>query len=443
MGRLITIPPTPLRGTDFFIGPASLMSSGRVGVIDPTGYVREYEQKYKVFTRHALPGPNSACYCPGLPLPYAFYSDPWGIEVDRDALAVRFQAKMMLDDEGAWDVWIVTVTFSNVVPEGGVPEFPQAQDLIPPAEDGTVFPPGMTQGGPNTAGRARLIGALTRPDMRAPVIKWDEEVIHRSPPKDLDGKAFVNAAEIPLSPAPVIDYPYNVLVVTRNEVNFDPEVLMDYAMVYNSDTFMKAPPGCAQCMIARPELKFEGRTYYHRVTYRIRFTPKIQVPNEEYNELLPPDPILNWPTRRIRWNDIESTYLNQGMHELYEDTALQVVVGGVAKMRMRAILDASGHATTVPRPLYGEDSGTGAAVPYRKGQAIPIHLLRDPAMTDHKPNYITYRIRESKPFAALFYRGLQLPVIPTEGVAGPVLTKPVGPVEVSDTANKYWLTPTP
>jgi hypothetical protein len=433
-GRLETVPAPKGGRQDLFIGPAQLMSSGRKGVGYSWDLVREYEQKYKVFTRHKLVGPNGCCYCPGLPLGYAPYNSPWGVESDPDALAVRFQAEMQEQDEGAWDVWIVTVTFSTVVPEGGVPEYP--------AESDTTWAPGMA-GGKWAAGIPRKIGAQTRPDMVAPVVKWDEEVMHRSPPYDLgisEGDPlgepargpipFQNAANIGISPAPVFDYPYSVLSVTRNEINFNKSRLLSYAMAYNSDYFLDAPPGCAQFLVSRAELKFHGRTYYHRVTYRIRFTPEdVYLPVEPDD--VDYDPEVPDAVRRIRWNDIESSFLNAGMHEVFDDYSLAAVVGGVgpSKKRWRPVLDASGHPTTVPRPLYGKDSDTGASIAYKKGQAIPIHLLKDPVLYEHKPNYLKFRVRPFKPFAVLFVRGLQMPVN--------IMTVPAGAAQPGP---KYWLT---
>jgi hypothetical protein len=416
---------------DVFNGPARLMSSGRRGVGFSWDLRREYEQRYKVFVRSKTVGPNGVCYAPGLPLPFAVYNYASGLEYDPDALATRFSAAMQDDTEDGWEVWIVTVTYSTEMPEGGVPDFPDADAETGLYPDG-IYPPGMA-GGPASAGIPRLIGAQTRPDMVAPEIYWDEETVHRAPPHDLRGVPFWNAAQIPITPAPMFDFPYDVLVVVRNEVNFDHNKRMEFSMAYNTNWFLGAPQGCAQCLVGRAKKEQYGWTPYHRVMYRIRFTPNIKVTNEDFDDEAyeedPTDP-NNQPTRRITWPEIESTFLEQGMHELWVSN----LNDGPPTPKWRAIRDADGFPVTTPRLLYGTDAVEkyGNDFADKVGTAIPLHLLQNPALLEHKPYYVEFRVREYKDFTALFYRGLQMPLT--------LLTPPAGSAAEGP---KYWIEPPP
>lgn len=344
---------------DWFQGSAEELDTDRTGVPFSADNVREYIRRFRVIAKDKRIGPLGACFCPGIPLPWSFYLIGNGIEYDTQALAVRFEAAQENPDD--WPNWIVTVTYSTQMPEGGQPEFPGDPR------------------GPSGAGRPRSQkGSATDPELAPPEVSWDEETIRITLPKDLDGKLYRNTAGVPLVPAPTHEFAYNVLTITRNDPTYDPDVAMEFAMSYNDDTFMKAPAGCAQCMPFRSKLTWRGPVFYHRTTYRIRFTPNVMW-----------DPGIPFTPRRITWQDIESTYLNAGIDELVPKIGLS---GGTKRRPIRE------GGVPISQPVCLSSNGL----------KIPTDDLISGAA---EPVMLSFRVRESKDFKRLFSRGLQQPSV--------------------------------
>jgi hypothetical protein len=343
----------------WFEGDAQEIDTEREGTPFSVDNVREYIRRFRVIAKDKRMGPLSVCYCNGIPLPWSFYMTAGGLEYDTQARAVRFEAAQENPDD--WPNWIVTVTYSTQLPPGGVPTFPGDPR------------------GPGGAGRQRSPkGSQTEPELEPPEISWDEDIIRYPLPRDLDGKAFLNTAQLPLAPAPMFDFPYNTLTVARNDVKFDPNAMLEYAMSYNSDTFMGAPPGCAQCLPVKSKLTHKGTIWYHRSIYRIRFVPNILIQ----------DTVFGDSKHRLTWKEIESTFLNAGSKQVSTKEGKVVTWKGV--------IGADGHPINEPMCL-AED-----------GTQLHPNDLRDKI---RMPYWLEFRVRESKEFKKLFARGLQTALV--------------------------------
>lgn len=204
---------------------------------------RDFVRKFIVKVFNTSLGADAICQAPGLPLPFSPYVCEDGAEFDLAAVMVEISA--VPADPASRKVWIVTCNYSTRVPEGGVPEFTRM---------GSIF-----------------TGTQNNPDLEPPEIDWDFEVVQRAPIRDLDGEAYVTSANQPFIPAPQFEAARNVLVYTRNELDFSRAYASQYNFALNSDTFLGAAPGTAQCLPIRAKRMHRGRLAYWRVTCRIRF----------------------------------------------------------------------------------------------------------------------------------------------------------------------------
>lgn len=230
-------------------GPAWFVKSGelrdsRTGSPFMAGGERQYERRWTVVTNIVSLDPNTVCQAPGIPLPYSPYVSDDGFINDLNAVAVSFRAeKVDAQDDGFH--WIVTVTYSTKVPVGGIPAL-------------TMF-------------GSSAMGSQNNPHLEPPDVEWDWEIIREAPARDLDGRAFLNSANQPFTPAPTFEKAIAVLVYSRNELTYNRQTATRYAFAVNSDPFLDAPPGTAQCLPPRGKLEHRGEMQFWRVTYRIRF----------------------------------------------------------------------------------------------------------------------------------------------------------------------------
>lgn len=206
-------------------------------------YVRRFLVVFNNTVDNKFLGSHAACRAPGIPLPFAPYQTADGKEWDLSSLMIRVSAHQQIGEDRYH--WIVTCEYSNKVPEGGVP-----------LEVGY---------GSDTA------GAQMEPQKQPPEIEWDFEVVNRAPRKDLRNKAFLNSAAQPFKPSPTFEFGRAVLVMTRNELDFDRKRATRYAFAVNSDKFLGCEPGTVQCMPPRAKQMFRGSIVYWRVSYRLRF----------------------------------------------------------------------------------------------------------------------------------------------------------------------------
>jgi hypothetical protein len=205
---------------------------------------REYFRKFHVIVDRKEIGASVICaLAPGLPAPFSPYLSPDGIEFDEFALLVNKSAVRL--DSTEFFHWIVTCQYSTQVPEGGVPEL-------------------MKEG-------AWADGAQNKPWLMRPHIEWDWEEFTHYPSRDLDGKAYVNSADMPFAPAPGFPAARAILVVRRNEPSFSREIASRYAYSVNRDLFLGAKPGCVQSLPPRGVPRNRGPLQYYEITYRLRF----------------------------------------------------------------------------------------------------------------------------------------------------------------------------
>jgi hypothetical protein len=212
-------------------------------------------RRFLVWTTNPDYGSNEICGCAGIPTPYSLYATADG--QDFDILAVCTDISAVLVDEIKKDdsryIWVVLCTYTSDVPEEGIPAYTGLDN--------------------DPASSTNL------PWTEPPIPKWEDEIEQKSPQRDLDGRPYINSAGQPFTPAFTAPAPRQVLILTRNEINFDRGIASSYGFAVNSDVFMNALPGSAQCYPIKAEQVTRGILKYWRVTYRIRFGA-ILGPNE-------------------------------------------------------------------------------------------------------------------------------------------------------------------
>lgn len=320
--------------TDYFAAGAALLFSGRTGTPFSADGVREYTQTWQVVTKVKGIDENLVCVCPGLPLPYAPHP------TDLAALNVRMSAANRYEDD--WSHWTVTVNYSTRMPDGGAP-------------------PGAGLSGGVVGTGDQQSGTQNKPEAEPPDIEWDFESLTKAPPADTNGDPFVNSASVPYTPAPTFEFAHAVLLITRNEANFNRVTASSYAFAVNNDRFLGADPGCVQCMPPKAKMMFRGSISYWRVSYRLRFG------RERADGTLEP------------WDPVE--ILDAGTSEL-------VKTPGKVKNEPIPILH-RGVAITHPVLLDGKGK---KAVPGANGKIVPF--------------YNKFYLRKQQSFANLLSRGV-------------------------------------
>lgn len=220
---------------------------------------RDYTRKFRVVTRNRYLAPLAVCAAPTIPKPYSAYQSGDGLEYDLLAVCTSLSAEQ---EDGDYCKWIVTATYSTQMPSGGPPDVPGYA-----AGPGAAMGEGQGSGQNQGSGR----GAANNPEDEAPEIEWDFETAQRALPYDLDGLPYFNSARMPLTPAPMIDLAYPVLVYTRNELIFDRDTASKYSYALNSDKFLGADPEGCQCLPPKAKFTFRGTSGYWKITYRFRF----------------------------------------------------------------------------------------------------------------------------------------------------------------------------
>jgi len=250
---------------------------------------RDYTSTWKVIVRNKDLGPVEVCKAPGLPAPFSPYVSPGGRF--SDLAAVQVNAKARREHQDDWQSWIITLTYSTSVPEGGVPEgqVTQLPDI--------------------------LIGTQNQPWLEPPKIEWDEETTSEAPQFDLDMRRFRNSVGQPFTPAPTYPVRYPVLVITRNQKHFDGYTGQKYYNAVNSEFFMGHPPGTCQCIMARGTLEHRGVIPYYRCTYRVRIKtqtiPRLTLVADTDNAYTA-DLIDEFPVDRDVWQPL---VLDEGLNE--------------------------------------------------------------------------------------------------------------------------------
>jgi hypothetical protein len=225
--------------------------NGRRGSADEKA-VREYARVFRVVTDSALDGalvaetavdPFTATAIPHL---FASYLEPGGA-FDLTAIARKIEAAQ--DDQDPL-TWHVTVSYSNHTDQ---PELGQENPLARPSE-----------------------------------IKWSFCQFQKLAVEDAYGTAIGNSAGEKFDPAPEKDDSRPVLVVTRNELGFNPALAYAYRDAVNSDWFFGADPGTAKVQSIEAERHYENNVYFWKVTYTVHFRPegwRLKVLDSGYHEL--------------------------------------------------------------------------------------------------------------------------------------------------------------
>jgi hypothetical protein len=193
---------------------------------------REYTRKFFVLTSHLYDDGVLVKSAAGIPRKWQAYPN------DSLALCVKVEGERV-DDQPL--LWKVTANYTTDVPP---PEY------------------------------------LEHPLLRPYEIEWDfvqyQKVMH----EDLDGKDFVNTSKEPFENPPAIEDTQPVLIITRNEADFDPSLAYDYDNSINSDTFRGSPKHCVKLQVkgrrafedfTDPSTELITRIFFYIVTYEFHF----------------------------------------------------------------------------------------------------------------------------------------------------------------------------
>lgn len=234
--------PLFLSAGDIFVKPAEEMFENREGTpFNGQSFDRDFTVDFLVQVK--IPGVTEliVCQCPGLPLPWTPHPS------DLAALCIRLSGKRK--EKNDWQFWIVTAKYSTTMPRGG----PLSQKGDP---DSTPDNPKSDQ---------------NNPENDPPDIEWDFEQYQWAPEYDLDRKAFVNSAQQPYAPAKTFEFADQVLMISRNELNFNRKVASQFSMSVNNAPFLDAEPGTVLCMPIKGRVMWRGSIMFWRVSYRLRF----------------------------------------------------------------------------------------------------------------------------------------------------------------------------
>ncbi len=296
-------------------------------------HVRTYKRQFRVIVDNPLAESNQICQAGPIPLPFAPYTSADGGDYDVSALCVKIAAAQQVPDDRMH--WIVTCDYSTEMPEGG-----------PSACFYGSFP----------------LGAQNQPELEPWVISWEPETITKAYQYDRNGNAFTSSAGKPFKPAPSYQTARAVLCFTRNQLTFGREQIVNYSYAVNSDDFLGAIPGAAQCMPPTGKLMFRGNTAYWRVTWKVKFGGE----DPSY-----PDGVETF----------DPVYL------LDQDTfRLQDIPGSPDLGKAVPILR---HGVPVTDPLL-------------------LNGIGQPIGVDDRPEYREFNIYRTMPFNALFVAGLGL-----------------------------------
>lgn len=209
---------------------------------------REYTRKFLVLLNHNIyelrrMGGITVCKAPGLPYPYSPYTTEDSWEFDLLAVAVRFRAsRPSLDYPFRW---IVEVTYSTQVPEGGV--------------------------GPQEMFGDDYTGGQNQPDMKPWHLEWEPDVITRVPSMDLVGRPFLNSAKTPFATPYQQEEGRANLIIVRNMIDFGRRLITKYSFATNDDWFLGAAPGTVRCRPPRGTIAYLGKMRYWKTKWVLEF----------------------------------------------------------------------------------------------------------------------------------------------------------------------------
>lgn len=294
-----------------FLDPEEIVSCELLyesrGVVFSSNHSREYVRKWRVIVRSKELQPIDVCYAPCIPFPYSPYV-PTNGRPDLSAVLVHLEAEREHQDD--YQSWIVTGRYSTDVSDSG----PNANMRL-----GDSF-----------------IGPANHPELERPVIEWDEEESTEAPQYDLDGKAFLNSAFQPFTPAPTFPTSVPILVITRNQLTVDPLILAAYSYAVNSQVFLGNPAGTCLSLPPRGRLMYRGNTPFYRMTYRVKIKTTTR-----------PDP--DNPFEGIIRDTWQPRILDCGLYRL-----LKLNLFGAKLFNQPVPIFRMGHPITTPVLLDGE-----------------------------------------------------------------------------------------
>lgn len=172
------------------------------------------------------------------PLPYNFYQNFDGSNFDEQSLFVG--ASVLPKEQGDWQFWIATCSYSTKMPPGG-PWYEQCEQ-----------------------------DNLGKPEMQRYVPRWESENVTYAGPFDLLGMPFTNSAGVPYKPSITMDMTRQILSFTSRELDFGQEMIDRWANKTCRTEFLGRPKGCALCLPPVGEEDYFGAIRTHKVTWKIK-----------------------------------------------------------------------------------------------------------------------------------------------------------------------------
>jgi hypothetical protein len=108
----------------------------------------------------------------------------------------------------------------------------------------------------------------TDPTALQPEWDWSSETEQRHMEEDVNGKRIENSAQHPYFIEAPVTMP--VLTISRYQLLFDPQDIVDYCNRVNETTFWGIPPGSALCSEIRDRGETINGTNYRKVTYTFK-----------------------------------------------------------------------------------------------------------------------------------------------------------------------------
>lgn len=314
---------------------------------------RDHVRKYKVVVRYKTMTDLDVLSAPLLPRLGSPWTSPTGNEYDLLARLVKVSADQQEKDD--WQVWVVTHTYSTDL--GRLSEVPQ-----------NVGSPG---------GRGGDGGSSNNPELEPIDIELDWQEEKRAFPTDLNGKAYLNAAQQPITPAPMRDVAHPVLTISRNELDWSMQKAMYYAYSVNDKKFLGFEPGQVKCLPPRVKLTSKGGLYYWRITYKLIFFGLY-----DSKDLKNID--KTWQPR----------FLNQGLCELRDVKVPNLIGGGFVTATMPCPIFRFGHP--ISQPVCLDDNGKEVRTFTEVGTGKKII----------NPTYLRFTDFKSRDLSKLFVNGL-------------------------------------